>query len=182
MKNDRIYFQGAFSPNRNVLKKAFSSNRYFSERSKIFRKEIEKVDALPGRNQKTKALRAIADNKVLMSWANSGELMMLYRGFRDQGAFQDMINMYGKAENEDFKKAQTVREMLGGAYNKVKRPDKAIHIAQMLFAEGRETGEVYQILGRARLLQSDNAESRSEKHAFLEESAAFYEEGFSRFF
>jgi hypothetical protein len=182
MKNDRIYFQGAFSPNRTVLKKAFSSNRYFSERSKIFRKEIEKVDALPGRNQKIKALRAIAGNKVLMSWANSGELMMLYRGFRDQGAFQDMINMYGKAENEDFKRAQTVREMLGGAYNKVKRPDKAIRIAQMLFAEGRETGEVYQILGRARLLQSDSAESGNEKRTFLEESAAFYEEGFSRFF
>lgn len=182
MKRDAIHFQGALWAESGSLRRAFLFNKYYSDRNKVFKREMDKVDALETGAEKKEALIKVASNEDLMLDATSHQIMQIYRGFRELGCFDEMILLYGNVENEDFTRAPMVREMLGVAYNKVKNPEKALAVAAELYAEGLASGEVYRIMGNASLLLSDMSKDDTSKKAYLEKSASLFEEGFKKFF
>ena len=131
---------------------------------------------------------------------DSSQMMALFSAYRDLNAFDKMISLYKKAENEDFKNAPMVREQLAIAYRQVPRGKdpkdqtklidkmwdyrRSMDICLGLIDEGYGNGVCYENIGRCLRhiaekteMKDKSAESRRKKE-LLTESVAQLESGF----
>lgn len=109
---------------------------------------------------------------------DSSQIMALFSAYRDLAAFDKMISLYKKADNEDFKNAPMVCEQLAVAYRKVPRgkpvddgktnseklADKmwdyhfSMDICLKLIDEGYGNGVAYENIGRCLRYIADKTE------------------------
>lgn len=135
---------------------------------------------------------------------DSSQIMALFSAYRDLAAFDKMISLYKKADNEDFKNAPMVCEQLAVAYRKVPRgkpvddgktnseklADKmwdyhfSMDICLKLIDEGYGNGVAYENIGRCLRYIADKTEMADKtaegkrKKELMTDSVARLESGF----
>ncbi|MBQ8346284.1 MAG: hypothetical protein IJY17_01665 [Alphaproteobacteria bacterium] len=135
---------------------------------------------------------------------DSSQIMALFSAYRDLAAFDKMIYLYKKADNEDFKKAPMVCEQLAVAYRKVPRGKSAdgektnserladkmwdyhfsMDICLKLIDEGYGNGVAYENIGRClryianKTEMADKTAEGKRKKELMTDSVARLESGF----
>lgn len=125
---------------------------------------------------------------------DSSQIMSLFSAYRDLAAFDKMIDLYKRVDNEDFKNAPMVREQLAVAYRKVPRGEKladkmwdyhrSMDLCFELIDEGRGNGVTYSNIGRClryiaeKTEMADKKQERERKKALMADSVRRLEEGF----
>ncbi len=125
---------------------------------------------------------------------DSSQIMSLFSAYRDLAAFDKMIDLYKRVDNEDFKNAPMVREQLAVAYRKVPRGEKladkmwdyhrSMDLCFELIDEGRGNGVTYSNIGRClryiaeKTEMADKKQERERKEGLLSDSVRRLEEGF----
>lgn len=135
---------------------------------------------------------------------DSSQIMALFSAYRDLAAFDKMIYLYEKADNEDFKKAPMVCEQLAVAYRKVPRGKPAdgektnsekladkmwdyyfsMDVCLKLIDEGYGNGVAYENIGRClryianKTEMADKTAEGKRKKELMTDSVARLESGF----
>ena len=125
---------------------------------------------------------------------DSSQIMSLFSAYRDLAAFDKMIDLYKRVDNEDFKNAPMVREQLAVAYRKVPRGEKladkmwdyhrSMDLCFELIDEGHGNGVTYSNIGRClryiaeKTEMADKKQERERKEGLLSDSVRRLEEGF----
>ena len=131
---------------------------------------------------------------------DSSQVMALFSAYRDLAAFDKMIFLYKKTDNEDFKYAPMVCEQLAVAYRKVPRGDKSsnserladkmwdyhfsMDICLKLIDEGYGNGVTYENIGRClryiadKTEMADKSAENKRKNELLADSVTRLESGF----
>lgn len=154
------------------------------------------------KEEKQEALDAIFNQGL--EKLDSSQVMALFSAYRDLAAFDRMIRVYKKSDNEDFKKAPMVCEQLAVAYRKVPRGKSAsgektnsekladkmwdyhfsMDICLKLIDEGYGNGVAYENIGRCLRYIADKTEMADKtaeskrKNELLKDSVARLESGF----
>ncbi|MBR3676481.1 MAG: hypothetical protein IKN71_05035 [Alphaproteobacteria bacterium] len=177
MFRDNEFFKGLDDDN---TEQAISKNKLIAEHQKLFSTKLSEILQIKDKAERVQALTEFSKSPMVQS-ASSNQIMGVYVAFRDNGAFQNMIDLYNSTENQDFKEAPMVREFLAVAYNKTNDPTKAIKTAYKLIAENAASGDVYGSIGKACLLKTKTAKNAEEKHHYTKLSADAYEAGFMKY-
>lgn len=178
MLRDNEFFSGL--ADNDELSHAFTRNKSIASYQKLFTSELGRIMEIESKEERIKALTEFSDSDFFKK-ANSNQIMAVYVAFRDNGAFQNMIDLYNKTDNLDFKEAPMVREFLSVAYNKVNDLDKAVLTAYGLVKDNQASGDVYGSIGKACLLKSKKAQTEEEKRHYIKLSADAYEAGFMKY-
>lgn len=180
MKQDAYFYKGLSGKDFN---RSLEENRKITAQQKAFNDELNAI-LNTEEEKRIEALRNFTNSPIFQR-ADSNQIMSVYVAFRDEGSFEDMINLYHQVDNEDFKRAPMVREFLSVAYNKVGNPGKAIAVASDLKNELKANGDVYGSMGKAYLMKYKEAKKKGateeEQRNWLKLSAGAYEKGFMEY-
>jgi GGDEF domain-containing protein len=189
-----------FSVDRVDVRERRSNARMFGDRFKAVNAELDAVrlDAAArikdaGDKAAQKAIEAERDAAVSTKlWEltdrfgvenlKADQLTTIYNTFKDHGRFADMIKLYDRATDPDFRNAVVVRQLLAVALHKtgdLARSEQTI----LQRGESQRSGEDYTILAKIYKLRYEEAMKAgrtNEARVHLDRSIAALEKGFEK--
>lgn len=155
------------------------------EKTDSFREQVQYSNELKSklsvaRKQGKDAVKNIENDLGNIADAESGVVIDLFLSFRATSGWQDMVDLVGKM-SPPLASAVMVREQLGFALNRLKRPSEAEDVLTKLIEERGPSSETLGILGRVYKDQWQDAKNSGDEilaEGYLDKAIETYLSGF----
>lgn len=151
------------------------------ELEKQFSDSVKKIKQEASQN-KIDALTKLAEHFSINN-LTAQETTVIFYALKEQGAFKEMVELYDKSKNNDFKQSVVIRELIAVALNKTGDLKRSKEEINDLIKDGFPSGEAYAILGKVKKIayeeeKKDSTITADVAKLHLKESIDILEKGF----